>query len=110
MTSDITLDFIRDAAEKKYGSRGVPLPGGDRVELRNPLRLSKAERDELGDLDIEQFDEPVEYFQKAFALVSSEKGAGLLAEALGDDVTLYMALFEEYMGSVELGEASPSQD
>lgn len=110
MTSEITLDFIRDAAEKKYGSRVIPLPGGKRVELKNPLRLPQAARAELSELNIEQFDEPVDYFRKSFALISSEKEGELLAKALGDDVALYMILFEEYMGGVELGEALPSQD
>lgn len=110
MTSAITLDSIREAAEKKYGSREVELGDGKSISLRNPLRLSKTERDELSDLNIDQFDEPVDYFKKAFALVASEKESEELAKVLGDDVAFYMALFEEYMGGVELGEASPSQD
>lgn len=110
MTSEITLDFIRDAAEKKYGSRVVPLGDGKTVTLRNPLRLSSEEREQLGKLEMNDGADPLAYFKEAFTLVSSKKEAEELAKVLGDDAALYMVLFEEYMGSVELGEASPSQD
>lgn len=110
MTSAITLDFIRDAAERKYGARAVELGDGKTISLINPLRLPKEKREALSDLDFSDSEEPVEYFREAFTLVSSKAEADRICKALGDDPALYMALFEEYMNGTELGEASPSQD
>lgn len=110
MASELTLDSIRAAAEKKYGSRVLDLGDGKSITLKNPLKLSKENREALGKLELDSEGEPLDYFIEAFTLVASAEETKDLREVLGDDVTLYMTLFEEYMGSVELGEASPSQD
>lgn len=111
MTSAITLDMIRDAAEKKYGATEVDLGDGKVVHLINPLRISKEKRDEISGLNFEDFDDPIDYFEKAFAAASTSADAKAIRKALGeDDVTLYVSLFEAYSQGIDLGEASPSQD
>lgn len=109
MASALTLDDIRGAAEKKYAAREIDL-GGEVVSLRNPLRMTKDERKALQELNLEDFEEAVDYFHASFSLVSSEKEADALREAIGDDAAVYATLFEVYVKDVDLGEVSPSQD
>lgn len=110
MTSAIDLDFIRDAADKKYAAFEVDLGKGDSISLTNPLRMSKEQREKLADLDAKEFDDIIDYFMAAWELASSAEGAARLREALGDEPALHATLFELYTKGVELGEASPSQD
>lgn len=111
MTSAIDLDFIREAADKKYGAFEVNVGDGTPVVLTNPLRLSKPKREALSELKMEDYEDAVDYFEAAFVIASSKADAKRLREALGeDDITLYATVFELYTKGVELGEASPSQD
>jgi len=110
MTSAIDLDFIRDAADKKYAAFEVNVGKGDPVALTNPLRMTKEQRQALSDLNADDFDDVVDYFVAAFALASSESEAARLREAVGEEPAMYATLFELYSKGVELGEASPSQD
>lgn len=111
MTSAIDLDFIRDAAAKKYAGTPVAVASGDPVELANPLRLPKEQRKAISDLKTEDFDDEIDYFEAIFALASSEADAKRIRETLGEeDATLHATLLEIYMKGSELGEASPSQD
>lgn len=45
--STFTLDDIREAMEQEFASMDIPVDGGV-LRLRNPLRLTKEERAELG--------------------------------------------------------------
>lgn len=111
MTSAITLDFIREAADKEYGGFPVNVDDGPEISLTNPLRMPKEKRAELTSLDAEAFEDPIDYFEAAFAVASSKAEAKRIRKALGDDdATLYATLFKLYTKGVELGEASPSQD
>lgn len=112
MASKLTLDSIREAAELKYGNQVLDL-GGEEITLLNPLRLSKEKRKALSELeqpDAEEDVDEIDYFEKVFALVSSEAEAKKIRAALGDDVTLYAALLEAYYQAGQVGEASHSQD
>lgn len=110
MTSAIDLDFIRDAADKKYAAFEVNVGKGEPVALTNPLRMTKEQREALSNLDGNDFEDVVDYFEAAFALASSESEAARLREAIGEEPALHATLFELYTKGVELGEASPSQD
>ena len=111
MTSAIDLDFIRNAADKKYGAFEVNVGEGDPVALTNPLRMSKENRKALTELDQEGYEDHIDFFTDVFSLASSKSEAKRIRAALGDeDVALYATLFELYTKGVELGEASPSQD
>lgn len=113
MASTLTLDDIRSAAEAKYANLTLDIDGNE-VVLRNALRLSKEERKALTDaVDVKDGDEGtdlIEIFTNAFRAVASNKGAELIAEAFGEDATLYVHLFEVYGKATELGEASDSQE
>lgn len=111
MTSAITLDFIREAADKEYGSFSVNVDDGAEISLTNPLRMSKERRTKLSGLDADDFEDPIDYFEAAFAIASTEAEAKRIRKALGnEDAALYATLFKLYTKGVELGEASPSQD
>lgn len=110
MTSALTLDDIRAAADKKYGSYPVTVDDGGEIALTNPLRMKKEVRDELTKLKSDDFDDIIDYFEATFAKASSEAEAKRIRKAFGEDPALYATLFELYSDGVELGEASPSQD
>jgi hypothetical protein len=117
MSKIITLDAIREAADKKYGSTIIPV-GEHRVELLNPLRMEKAKRDELIKLQETLNAEPEEGAEEIdqeqvidtmFRLIAKTEGqANKLIAAL--DLAERVTVFELYQGEAELGEASDSQD
>lgn len=121
MSTNFTLDDIRAAAERKYGNVNITLDEKTTVTLLNPLRLETARRDELAALqdrltDSNSDDEVTaedqeEALRQALRLVcESPAAADRLEKALGNDLTMYAAVFEVYSGGVEAGEASGSQD
>lgn len=112
--STITLDSIREAADKQYGSTDIDLGNDVVVRLLNPLRLSKEKRDSLvaltGTLGEEGVDEGAVLRDVIMAVAATEEqGATLLAE-IADDLAVMVGIFESYMEGTELGEASASQD
>lgn len=109
MTSALTLDAIRDAADKKYAAFEVDLGTGNPVALTNPLRMSKEKRDALSELEAKDYEDIVDYFEAAYAIASNEAEAARLRKALGEEPAVHATLFEMYSKGVELGEASPSQ-
>lgn len=111
MATQFTLDDVRAAAERSYGTKNIELGDGVEVALTNPLRLSKTNRDKLAHLQdgVDADADPLDFFVSAFEIVAGKAGASKIKKALGDDVALYMALFELYSKESEVGEASPSQ-
>lgn len=106
----LSLDNIREAADKKYGSLNVDL-GDEVVELKNPLRLPKEARDKLSKLDkADEDSDPLAYFAELYELLAGKAGARALLKALGEDIPLHMELISNLTSETELGEASPSQD
>lgn len=117
MTNNFSLDDIREAADKKYGSTFITVAGED-VELVNVLRLSKDKRNELSaiqesadkaeeggeDVDIE------EVLAKSLRLVAkSSAQADRLINAIDGDLALLSQVFEVYSSETNLGEASGSE-
>ncbi|MFG3223258.1 phage tail assembly protein [Kitasatospora sp. NPDC048194] len=107
-----TLDDIRAAADAKYASTDIDLGTGDVVHLINPLRLSKASRDKLHELqdqlEADNADQQV-LLEDAIRLVSDngQKADALLA-AIGGDLAVLAQIFETYGASTQVGEASAS--
>lgn len=107
-----SLDDIRAAAERKYGSTDISL-GDDTVRLLNPLRLPKARRDallalqeEMGNDDADQ----AELLAQAIRTIAeSEKAAEKLLEAVDGDLAILAEIFGHYGESTQVGEASASQ-
>lgn len=114
--SNFTLDDIRAAAEKKYGQLVIEF-GNEKVELRNPLRLSKDERKTLvkiqNEMDEAENDEGFdqeEAMKNIIILVAKEETSAkhLIAE-IGDDLTVLAQIFASYGEATQAGEASGSQ-
>ncbi|WP_042800927.1 phage tail assembly protein [Streptomyces sp. C] len=107
-----SLDDIRAAAERKYGSTDIEF-GGDVVRLLNPLRLTKAKRDELmsvqDQLGKEDSDQAAVLSQAIRVVAASEAAANKLLEAVGDDLAILAEIFGHYGESTQSGEASASQ-
>ncbi len=110
--ASFTLDDIRAAAERKYGSTDITF-GEDTVRLLNPLRLPKARRDallalqeEMGNDDADQ----AELLAQAIRTIAeSEKAAEKLLEAVDGDLAILAEIFGHYGESTQVGEASASQ-
>ncbi|GAB2329229.1 phage tail assembly protein [Streptomyces variabilis] len=103
-----TLDDIRTAAEARYGSTDITV--GERVvRLLNPLRLSKARREELTALQ-DQINtdgaDQEELFAHAIRLVAeSEPAANALLKEIGEDLAVLAQVFEIYGQATQVGEA-----
>lgn len=113
MSNVYTLDSIREAAEKKYGSFDIDLGNGEIVKLLNPLRISKENRKKLNGLQDrldEESDNQEELLAESLRLVAENRSAvdGLLA-IIGDDLTILAEIFEQYTAATQTGEASASQ-
>lgn len=119
--TDITLEDIKAAADKKYASLKIGL-GEHTIELRNALRLSEDERDRVSELQDELSGEDDEgnkiegrsqtpVLEDMLRTLCATEGQGnKLVDALGGDLTLLAETFESYKEKTQLGEASPSQD
>ncbi|MFE7463105.1 phage tail assembly protein [Streptomyces sp. NPDC057499] len=105
-----TLDDIRSAADAKYGSTDIKVDDKTTVVLRNPLRLAKAERDELAGLqDKLDGDDGVdqgEVLADAIRLVAKDKKAAeTLVDQVAGDLALLASIFETYTKGTQAGEA-----
>jgi hypothetical protein len=116
----ITLDSIRSAADARYGSYDIELTDDTTVKLLNPLRLSKANRDELtaiqAELDVDTDDaeavaalDQVAVFQRMIRVVAeTPKQADALLGAVGDDLAILAEIVRGYSKGTQQGEASAS--
>ncbi|WP_263729959.1 phage tail assembly protein [Cellulomonas sp. SG140] len=109
--STMTLDDIRAAAEAKYGSFDVELDGST-VRLVNPLRMTKAKRKAVLDLQSKLNDEgsdQEELLGELIVAVAENPSAGkALVKSIGGDLAMLAVLFEGYSQQVQVGEASAS--
>lgn len=111
-----TLDDIRSAAEKKYGSTDIDLGNGDILSLVNPLRLPKDKRAALSKVQESLSGEQGEgrdqgdAMRDAIRIVANnaEKAERFLA-VVGDDLGMLATVFTTYSEGVQVGEASASQ-
>ena len=103
----VTLASIRDAADKKYGPYVIEVDGGD-VTLVNPLRMSKAKRKKLEELDkVEDLDTD-EKLAETIRIACSAADAKRLLAAVGDDLALLAEIVKAWGATAKVGEASPS--
>ncbi|QWQ42097.1 phage tail assembly protein [Streptomyces sp. YPW6] len=105
-----SLDDIRSAADAKYGSTDIQIDDRTTVVLRNPLRLSKAERDELGSLqdklDGDEALDQADVLADAIRLVAKDKKiAEQLIEQIDGDLALLAQVFSTYSKGTQAGEA-----
>ncbi|MGW3336210.1 phage tail assembly protein [Streptomyces sp. NPDC001009] len=110
--ASFSLDDIRAAAERRYGSTDITI-GDEVVRLLNPLRLPKAKRDallalqdQMGNDDADQ----AELLSDAIRTVAaSPEGADHLLTEVGGDLAILAEIFGHYGESTQSGEASASQ-
>lgn len=106
---EITLQDIRDAADKKFGPLVVKdVPGGD-VVLLNPARLSKEKRGALKSaVEQEDLDEQERLEQIVKATAKTPDHAKRLLKEFKDDLGGLAVVLESYNQGSQMGEASPS--
>ncbi|MEV5136247.1 phage tail assembly protein [Streptomyces syringium] len=108
-----SLDDIRTAAEAKYGSTDIEL-GDETIRLLNPLRLPKATRKELTqlqDLMAGEDADQEELLSEAIRLVAEHpKAADKLLTAVNGDLAVLAEIFDHYGKGTQVGEASASRD
>lgn len=105
----ISLQDIRDAADRKYGPLVIEgVEGGD-VTLLNALRLSKDKRMALAALDDEDDLDIQDKLEQIIRLAAaSTDDADRLLGAFGDDLGQLAETLQSYSGKTQLGEASTS--
>lgn len=111
--SSLSLDTIREAAERKYGHLEVQV-GEKTVRLLNPLRLSKERRARLAqlqgvDLTAEDADQVTALQDLIRTVAETPAGAKVLLGAIGDDLAVLAELVAEYGRVTRPGEASDSR-
>jgi hypothetical protein len=125
MSEGFTLDALRDAADKKYGSFRIEISPSKHTVLRSPMRISQAARTEVYRLieeiakvkgeDGEVDEESHEANEMAVRLVGEfftavgDRNTKALIDGIGDDLGLLLEVFSAYQSAVSLGEASPSE-
>ncbi|MGW8743553.1 phage tail assembly protein [Streptomyces sp. NPDC055794] len=110
--ASFSLDDIRAAAERKYGSTDITF-GDEKVRLLNPLRLSKTRRealaklqDQMGKDDVDQADALADAIR---TIAESDQAAEKLLTAVDMDLAILAEIFGHYGESTQAGEASASQ-
>jgi hypothetical protein len=112
MSNTFALDDIRAAAERQYADTTIQISDTQSVKLLNPLRLPEARRNKLiaiqdrmnaaakGDSDENQGD----LLEEGLRLVA-ERGAEILIDAIGGDLTVLASTFQHYTKETQAGEA-----
>ena len=124
----VTLDFIREAANKKYANLTIEVPGIGEVTLVNAMQLPKEKREALmesqrslsrakdeAEAATEAGEEVPETDQVAaledtlrIVVSGPEEYADGLVKALDGNLAVLATVFEMYTKGTELGEASAS--
>jgi len=108
-----SLDDIRAAADKKYGSTDIELGDGDVLVLVNPLRLPKEKRNALESIQESAEEEGTDQgdvMRDAIRLVAQRQDmAEKFLAIAGDDLAILAAAFATYTEGAQVGEASASQ-
>lgn len=109
----IDLDEIRAEADAEYVSYDINV-GGKSVRLLNPLRMSKANRKRLGDLQeslkVDGVDQEAVLRDMLSCVVETKANLKVLTDAIGDDLALLVRIFANYSKATRVGEASVSRD
>lgn len=105
----ISLQDIRDAADKKYGPLVIEgVEGGD-VTLLNPIRLSKDKRAALSALDDDDSVDTQDKLESIIKIAAKTPGdAERLLGEFGDDLGQLAEALAHYTGGAQVGEASTS--
>ena len=112
MADTFKLDDLVTAAHAEYDHYPVELSDGEVVVLRNALRLSEDERNELGskggdgENDEDSDESTLEGLRKFVRLVADDKDAAeRLLSAIGDDLAVLVHIVKGYNKATQAGEA-----
>lgn len=105
--SVVTLDSIREAADRKYGHTDIEIPDYGTARLLNALQLPKEKRKALSKATEEKDDgDDLASFQRIIHVVARSKAdADAIIDSVGDNIAVMAQLFETYNKGTELGEA-----
>ena len=109
----VTLDSIRESAEKKYGALEIEMGDGSVVRLLNVLRLPRDVRAKLASVDSESFseetlDDELVNMVKSVAEAPEQADRLLRSIATSDgspDMAVLATIIEQYSEGTEVGEA-----
>lgn len=109
----VTLDSIRESAEKKYGAFEIEMGDGSVVRLLNVLRLPRDVRAKLASVNSESFseetlDDELINMVKSIAETPEQADRLLRSVATGDgspDMAMLATIIEQYSEGTEVGEA-----
>lgn len=116
MSTQFTLDMIKNAVEEKYGTTDFALTNGGVCKLRNPIRLSDTERDALDDLrksrsdkeegDTETSGDQIKFLEDMIRLLAEEDAsAEQLFQALDHGLAELNTVLDFWMEAQKAGEA-----
>lgn len=130
-----TLDSYREAAEEKYGSFEIQISKTVSTHLYNPLRIDEKKRNRVFEI-IEELEPEKKEAQDGkwqevggdddgmsmkdvakmhpllveFILLVGDDNTQKLIDQVGHDITILLAIFQDYFKAVGLGEASTSEE
>lgn len=110
MATKIKLSDIKDAAEKKYGIVSIELneDGSEVADLTPALRLSKADRLKLEDInkpDADGKDADIQDVFEGWARIVAGPNAERLIELVGGRIDVWVGIQEEWAEKTQAGEA-----
>lgn len=115
-----SLDTYEKDADKDYAAYQIRVDADTVVTLKNPLRIKDAQRERLFELLPQltfENDTPTSEDVKRIAPLMIEilesvgdDNVGKLIERVAGDLSVTMAIFQDYFKEIGLGEASLSED
>lgn len=119
-TKLFSLDTYEQNADKDYTAYQIRVNADTVVTLKNPLRIKDDNRTKLFDLlpqlSFESEDPTADDVKRIAPLMLEvlelvgDENVGLLIERISGDLSVIMAIFQDYFKEIGLGEASPSED
>lgn len=114
-----SLDNYKKQADETYGSYDIRVSEDVVVTLKNPLRVSDKNRARLFEIvDELKFDgetatakdvERMSPLMLEIMRLVGDDNVELLIDGVKDDLSVTMAIFQDYFSAVNLGEASASE-
>jgi hypothetical protein len=119
-TKLFSLDTYEKDADKEYASYQIRVNEDTIVTLKNPLRIREDNRTRLFELlpelafedetpTTEDVKRITPLMLEVLQLVGDEN-VGLLVDRISGDLSVIMAIFQDYFREIGLGEASLSED
>lgn len=114
MATVVKLSDLKRAAEKKYAEYSIDIDDfGNSVTLLPILKLPKHQRDRLDEIsklsDKEDADALDVFHLWASIVAKTQTDANTLIDAMGDDLSYWKQLQDDWSERTQAGEAQPSE-